>query len=433
MKIKTSLCVVLLTAVHLQILPVARGAVPGDYVAHEWGTFTSVQAADGQQLVWNPLNVAELPKFVHDLAESNGVAPGAASVRFASKSSFATLQRMETPVIYFYSEREQKVDVTVKFPQGHVTEWYPRVSPWKPRDGYLGFGPNLIEWKNIQILPRARHEDSLKQLAVEPGGSHYYAARETDADFLQVTSKDAPAATETEKFLFYRGVGGFLAPLTVSQRGNDADVVVLQNAGKEELRHLFVFAVRGDQAKFVFVPELAAGTNHDVALTPSEKLRPLSEVRAELAAEMEEALVSEGLYRAEAKAMVKTWDDSWFTEQGVRVLYTLPRSWTDRTLPLTLEPKPREVVRVMVGRAEMITPSMEWAVLKQIVHYSESDSTARGNIVAETKKLGLGRFLQPATSRLSAKFYHPEFAQAALDLANLAQKSATTGKVLAAR
>jgi hypothetical protein len=42
-------------------------AAPGDYVAHEWGTFTSVQGADGVQTPWNPLITSDLPKFVHDV------------------------------------------------------------------------------------------------------------------------------------------------------------------------------------------------------------------------------------------------------------------------------------------------------------------------------------------------------------------------------
>ena len=74
--------------------------------------------------------------------------------------------------------------------------------------------------------------------------------------------------------------------------------------------------------------------------------------------------------------MVRTWDDSWFSEPGVRVLYTLPRAWTDRILPLTLEPKPRELARVMVGRAELITPPMEWELLKQVVRFADGDERA---------------------------------------------------------
>ena len=33
---------------------------------------------------------------------------------------------METPVIYFYSDREQTVNVRVRFPHGLITEWYPQ-------------------------------------------------------------------------------------------------------------------------------------------------------------------------------------------------------------------------------------------------------------------------------------------------------------------
>jgi hypothetical protein len=39
---------------------------PATYVAHEWGTFTSVQGADGAQMLWNPFNALELPRFVYD-------------------------------------------------------------------------------------------------------------------------------------------------------------------------------------------------------------------------------------------------------------------------------------------------------------------------------------------------------------------------------
>jgi hypothetical protein len=130
--------------------------------------------------------------------------------------------------------------------------------------------------------------------------------------------------------------------------------------------------------------------------------------------------------------MVKTWDDSWFAEQGIRVLYTLPRTWTDRTLPLTLDPKPREVVRVMVGRAELITPSMEWDLLKQIVRYSEASVPAREQIVFDTQKLGLGRFLQPAATHLSSKFALPQFHRATDELVRLTH-STPAGKNLAAK
>ena len=41
------------------------------------------------------------------------------------------------------------------------------------------------------------------------------------------------------------------------------------------------------------------------------------------------------------------------SEEGTRVLYSLPQAETDSLLPLHLQPQPRELVRVMVGRLEM--------------------------------------------------------------------------------
>src|SRR5262245_23799638 len=97
------------------------------YIAHEWGTFTSVQPADGKQMQWNPLSVAELPDFVYSLAWPEGKKAGRQNI-FAAKTGFFALQRMETPVIYFYGDEAQTVNVSVNFPQGTITEWYPAAS-----------------------------------------------------------------------------------------------------------------------------------------------------------------------------------------------------------------------------------------------------------------------------------------------------------------
>jgi hypothetical protein len=170
-----------------------------------------------------------------------------------------------------------------------------------------------------------------------------------------------------------------------------------------------------------------------VSFDLSQNFQPLSAVRSQLAARMQSALVREGLYEREAAAMVKTWADSWFAEQGVRVFYTLPRTWTDRILPLTLNPGPRELVRVMVGRAEVITPSMEWELMKQIVRFSDRDERVRTSAIQEARQLGLGRFMEPATRRLMAKMPTREFNQSSWALLQAASKPSADGKPLAAR
>ena len=428
---RAKLIVSFVTAVQLHFA--ASTQAGEDYVAHEWGTFTSVQGADGVQLGWNPWIVSELPTFVHDRLASGADRKRVRFSDLATKSGFVTLQRMETPVIYFYSDQEQRVDVSVDFPQGMVTEWYPQVrkpAPVKKDEAFFP-GPRAIHWDKVQILPSKRHGALAAALPSDQTGSHYYAARETDADFLQINAGDS--RQETERFLFYRGIGNFQAPLTVTQSGSDADEVQLRNTGSAELRHFFIHAVDGNSGKFLYVPKLSAGKSQSVKLQLTRHRSSLPALRNAIARQMRDALVREGLYEREAAAMVKTWDDSWFAEPGVRVLYILPSAWTDRILPLTLDPKPRELVRVMVGRAEMITPEMEWQLMKEIVRFSERDDRLRAQAVANTRNIGLGRFLEPAARRLMAKMSSPQFSQVSWELIQAASLAVSEGKRVAAR
>src|SRR6185503_17661078 len=70
-------------------------------------------------------------------------------------------------------------------------------------------------------------------------------------------------------------------------------------------------------------------------------------------------LVGSGLYSDEAKAMVETWERSYFLTRGVRLLYLLPQAITDRTIPLTISPSPAKLARTMVIRMELVPPSQE--------------------------------------------------------------------------
>ena len=72
---------------------------------------------------WNPLSVSDLPGFVYDWPKSGPAASKSARRQIVSKATSSTLQRMETPVIYFYADGELKVNVRVSFPAGTMTEW----------------------------------------------------------------------------------------------------------------------------------------------------------------------------------------------------------------------------------------------------------------------------------------------------------------------
>jgi hypothetical protein len=403
------------------------------YAAHEWGTFTSVQGADGALMDWRPLKTADLPRFVYDWSR-----PGLnrKANRGFDKGGLVTRQRMETPVIYFYADEEQSVEVTVKFPRGLITEWYPQVRQIGPAQvpppalvtrldagvHKLGARPEFtfasllsqraakdsrLVWSNVRILPRERHPDVAQLIPIQTNGSHYFAARETDAAFVSVNSLSRTnPGPEFEKYLFYRGVGNFSTPLHVTTDANS--ILSLTNTSAEALSHLFVLRVRDGRGNFVALDSLSPNAQRSVTLNVDEPPLPLSELAHKLGRRMVDALVREGLFRREAQAMVDTWKDSWFAEEGVRVLYTLPRAWTDATLPITLDPHPRELVRVMVGRAEVITPAMQQELAEQITAAKTGHAGAKEAGEAALKRFG--RFAEPAL-QLATESAAPELRQ----------------------
>ncbi|HXM33691.1 MAG TPA: HEAT repeat domain-containing protein, partial [Pyrinomonadaceae bacterium] len=108
-------------------------------------------------------------------------------------------------------------------------------------------------------------------------------------------------------------------------------------------------------------------------------------------------LVASGLYTKEAEAMIKTWRGSWF-EEGLRVFYILPRPTTDTVLPVTIEPRPAELVRVLVGRAEVVTPEMEKQVQRQVSLLGDPSLRVREAALHTIRRYG--RFSEPILKRV---------------------------------
>lgn len=341
------------------LLLAPAGGDPG-YVVHEWGTFTSISGDFGEQLPWRPLaGPSDLPSFVYAPAK------GARPFDDLGKGNYSCTVRMETPVLYFYADREREVGVKVDFPQGRITEWYPKAVA--ARRG--------IDWGKVKLQPNAR-----PKLLHEGKPSHYYPAREVDAVPLKV-------GAEQEKFLFYRGVGSFALPLKA--RLHTDDEVVVRTAGVP-VEGVILFENRGGKMGWTTIEKL----EEKVLLRRPALDGSLPRLRAEL----ERLLVAQGLYAKEAASMLETWKDSWF-EEGLRLIYLVPRAATDLVLPLQLDPKPRECVRVLVGRMELLTPSFRERV-EGVVERLDSLSPGERNAAAAELKT-LGRFAHPLLWRHS--------------------------------
>ena len=277
-----------------------------ELTAHEWGTFTSIAARNGQAVEWSPLNGStDLPSFVEHLK--------GAQFKLGLRGTI----RMETPVLYFYSPHETAVSVKVAFSRGVMTEWYPRASHVEPnpmhvlnRDAlYQRQGSGTVAWDSVIVSPNlAANFPHENQPGNDDQGNQYYAARETSASPLVVKTA---AGDQQEKFLFYRGVSNFSVPIsaTVGPQGQ----VQVTNLAQQEIPSVILFERRGDKLGY----RLGGTVPSEMSLDPPE----LTATFESLSRDLQDILTSQGLYPDEARAMIETWRQSWFEEGQPIVLH----------------------------------------------------------------------------------------------------------------
>jgi len=348
------------------------------FAVHEWGTFTSFSGSDGVPAHFTP-NYTDLPDFIYSQASPRETKIG----RLERDGTIS----METPVLYFYSERNLKASVKVEFPRGWITEWYPFASI-PPAAGARAPGQS-IRW-DVQLLPGER-----VRLPAVRRTDNYFQARDTDAVPLEVESRSdgvnshggeshGGALVQREKFLFYRGAATF--PLPVSIKAIDGGLVRVANDTSSRVEGAVLVNVQGSQVGFKVLAGLAAADSIRTAL-------PAADGKASAAADaVVKLLTAAGLYEKEARAMVKTWEAAWFGEPGSRLLSLVPRARTDQLLPLTIVPKPSEVARVLVGRHDFLTPEQEAAVDRLVLRLRNGPDRAG----AEAELRRMGRFAPQA-------------------------------------
>jgi hypothetical protein len=389
----------------------------GQFIVHEWGTFTSFSGSDGVKLEFRPLADADLPKFVLNRPLQAGF------FNPFSKAAVPVLARMETPVTYFYTDRPRSVNVRVDFPQGLLTEFFPPVATMKPPYSATEekVGDSSLDWGRVHLVPGRSFQPAIDDRALatrmqehltprlplsSDGFAHYAYARKTDSALIYTERPYdpklpyAPAGGWFEKFLFYRGIGNFDLPLRLTAHFDGR--FELANTGVQPMRSLFLVTVEDQKIRFSSYDEIGPGGR--LTLEQSKKPSTIDE----LAAAVQGALVESGLYEKEAAAMVNTWRSSWFGEAGTRLFYLLPEQLTDELLPLTIEPRPQERLRVMVGRLEIMRPEDEMHVT-ELVRRSSEDRAAGANVAAPGSPaqgvpeaiVNLGRFAEPALVRVA--------------------------------
>jgi hypothetical protein len=355
--------------------------------AHEWGTFTSIAGSEGQAVEWSPLTgSSDLPAFVEHFRD-----PG-------FKLGLRGTVRMETPVLYFYSSKEETVSVRVGFAKGVITEWYPRASRVEPRaELYNGIlhqtsASGSIAWDSVTFAPNGRPE-----FPREDRNNHYFAARMTSSTPLRVKT---PAGEQQEKFLFYRGVSTFSVPLSATP---DAEGKLrIKNHGEQEIPATILFERRGEKVGY----RIGGSLKEEATLDAPE----LTATIDDLGRDLEGILVGQGLYQDEARAMVETWRSSWF-EEGSRLLYIVPPAFMNEVLPLSISPAPAQTVRVFVGRLEVVTPATEKAVKTAFAVHDTATLKAYGRFLEPILATMIKRETNPAQARRFQDYLNAVYSQ----------------------
>jgi hypothetical protein len=384
-------------------------------VVHEWGTNTVVVGSDGSLQRGLHHEGDDLPDFVYD------------RVKQANVLSIPSVDKMETPVDYFYSDKALQAKVSVGLPDGVLTQWYPAVDSFAPAV-LMGQTPDLIDpifavhypyvtpacsskygavaggkldWGKVDVLaPDANVDAELPDAPVDRFTWSY--ARQVKANAVRVSNPSQRGSNQlvvkgpqAERFLFYRGLGNFPAPILVTASSDSK--VRLTNAGHDAAGTVFVLNVGSDRGAFhVDTQGIAGGGTLDEDVVPLTQGKPIDAFVSDLATAMTEALVGTGLYTDEAVGMVNTWRRQWFRTPGVRVLYFAPPAWIDAQVPLTIDPRPSTVVRLMVMRVEVLTPSVEADDKGFAAMLGQSDADFAAGSAHFT---GLGRFAEPRLRR----------------------------------
>lgn len=354
-------------------------------VVHEWGTFTALQDEQGRAIAGINTDDEPLPSFVHelnqDLVQGSTEMP---TVYFKGTPRVHpdVIVRLETPVLYFYPPAGQRgamnVNVDVAFRGGWLTQFYPDAKVDAPGVSNQRFQFGALEPRTVGTL--AWHD--LKVGGDAPGP-------ETTSPAWLAPRKVPGAASvrtaggETERYLFYRGVGNVAAPLCVSRDPRtqelriDAQFANAPIPDAARIGPLWLVDV-GDDGRLAFrTAEPAPLPGRDDALATLPATFPPGEYGDHLASlrkSMHAALVADGLYADEADALLNTWETSYFKRPGLRLFFLVPRQWTDYVLPLHVgsDGMAVDVSRVMVGRIELVTPR-DRALLRRIAAGPVSD------------------------------------------------------------
>ncbi|TAL28583.1 MAG: hypothetical protein EPN97_14535 [Alphaproteobacteria bacterium] len=349
-------------ALALCVLIAAPAAANDRLVIHEWGTFTSLQNDNGDLIAGVNTDDEPVPGFVHDIGNTVTRSVSQMSPAFQANMTKGGIprlhpdvtMRLETPVVYFHLPKgvdHMTLDLDVTFRGGWLSQYYPDAESNTSGEDVTtkhitADTAGALSWKGLDVGGAKKGPETTEHVWLAP--------RAVQA------SPVTTAKGESEKYLFYRGVGKLdktLLPVTLVREPEGGHT--LWTAGTVRHFKSWLVDVREDG-------KIAFQHGHD----PQRGVafyRPFTE--KDYAASnlpllqnyMQGALTVAGLFQDEAKAMVKTWEHSYFRSPGQRLFYIVPKEWVELVLPMKVS-VPADITRVMVGRIEIVHPRQQSAM-----------------------------------------------------------------------
>jgi hypothetical protein len=352
------------------------------FVAHEWGTFTSVQSTVGESMTGLAHEDEPLPNFVYGRKDYvGGSCKGCASTLTFPPTGVT--QKLDNTIVHFYGATGD-VNVKLAFPKGVLSQWYPNAASFSPAvDATKAWTPAAGAMSFL-----ATFDPSIKLTDLPPVAASDFWAPPRAVSSLPVRVKD-----DTERFVFYRGLATFDAPLQITSKSSDT--ISVTNKLSAALEHVILIRVHRPNGTLMGTAKtVSLGSKAtDIVLPYGGKEMPTEFYKNQAIPQLTSMLMFNGLTMEEAKAFAESWDKSYFEMEGVRLLFTVPRTWIDAQLPLEVSPTPKELVRTVVARIEVLTPDRETAAVDKVKAYANKTETSQKVVTS------LGRFAEPLLRR----------------------------------
>ncbi len=291
------------------------------FVVHEWGVLVRDSAG---QLGGPDELINSLPAFV--LRHDKSYVPKQVPLSWRK------------PIVYFYGADGLSVHVRIDAAMGKPLAYFPRPDSFVERNGQQLM--NAQQMTNV-AMTEAIGMEWTGTLTKMPEGlpqtvkaEHWWAmAREVPA--MWINTKGG-----SEHFLFYEATAR-QDPTVVAEVG--ADSVVLRNTAAGNSGPVLLIVNDGKSRFMVQVDAIDGAKN--VTLDKREITKAHASDKDILDA-CTTACRRFGLSAEETKALVESWKPDLLTHIGFLVISRLPREIYDKIFPLTITPKPSEVVRV---------------------------------------------------------------------------------------